>query len=204
MRYFPEDPKKLRARLRSYERKLKTDHRDGAGKRFLIGPFYLLLGDTEGALRYYEWYQQSYSDIAEPFNHLCWALTLYRGQQYERAERKLKDSILCNLYLVSWLLDEPISKLPIWHGSNWAEPEYVTEGPEEFKDLWKKEERLWVKRIATDPNFVAVRDRYISLREMLDHLPIGNERSETVDLITELENMFSDNSESNRTEGSDQ
>ena len=46
---FPKDPARIRQRIRSYERKL-TDElgrplRDGYGKRFLLGPLYMLLGD---------------------------------------------------------------------------------------------------------------------------------------------------------------
>ena len=50
------DKQKIRSRLRSYERKLQKEkreqgfYRDGAGKRYQIGPYYLLLGDNEGAL----------------------------------------------------------------------------------------------------------------------------------------------------------
>ena len=47
---------KIRSRLRSYERKLEKEkkehgfYRDGAGKRYQIGPHYMLLGDNDGAL----------------------------------------------------------------------------------------------------------------------------------------------------------
>ena len=50
------DKQKIRARLRSYERKLQKEkeqygfYRDGAGKRYQVGPHYMLLGDNEGAL----------------------------------------------------------------------------------------------------------------------------------------------------------
>jgi hypothetical protein len=37
-------------------RALKTDLSDGAGKRFLVGPMYLLLGDIDGAIGFYDWY----------------------------------------------------------------------------------------------------------------------------------------------------
>ena len=49
--------RKIRERIRRYERKLREekrtygDYRDGAGKRYLLGPSYLLLGDTEDAMK---------------------------------------------------------------------------------------------------------------------------------------------------------
>jgi len=54
---FPHDPRTIRARLRRYERALREEQarfdgiRDGAGTRYMLGPLYLLLGDTAGALR---------------------------------------------------------------------------------------------------------------------------------------------------------
>ncbi len=54
---FPEDPKKLRTRIRSYERKLEKEKeefnycRDGSGKRYLLGPLYMLMGDIDGAIK---------------------------------------------------------------------------------------------------------------------------------------------------------
>ena len=50
------EEQKIRSRLRSYERKLQKEkkehgfYRDGAGRRYLIGPHYMLLGENDGAL----------------------------------------------------------------------------------------------------------------------------------------------------------
>jgi hypothetical protein len=62
---FPTDPKKIRSRIRSYERSLKKEydlHRaydDSAGKRYLLGSLYLLLGDIDGALKHYTWFEKT-------------------------------------------------------------------------------------------------------------------------------------------------
>lgn len=56
MKELNQDTRRIRARLRSYEKKLRTEkerygfYRDGAGKRYLVGPHYMLLADNEGAL----------------------------------------------------------------------------------------------------------------------------------------------------------
>jgi len=58
---FPRDPKKIRTRIRRYERALRQEQErfghigDGYGKRYLLGPLYLLMGDTQGALQSYAW-----------------------------------------------------------------------------------------------------------------------------------------------------
>jgi hypothetical protein len=57
MDLFPKDPTKIRARIRRYERALRKEHdetgyySDGYGKRYWLGPLYLLMDDLEGALQ---------------------------------------------------------------------------------------------------------------------------------------------------------
>jgi hypothetical protein len=47
---FPQDPKKIKARIRRYERALRREQasygsiNEGGGKRYLRGPLYLLMG----------------------------------------------------------------------------------------------------------------------------------------------------------------
>ena len=67
------EEQKIRSRLRSYERKLQQEkekygyYHDGAGKRYLIGPHYLLLGDNDGALAAFKWFEKEFpDDIGEP------------------------------------------------------------------------------------------------------------------------------------------
>ena len=56
MEQSPHDPKKLQARIRRYERAVRREfeqfgfYDDSDGKRYLLGPLYLLLGDLSGAL----------------------------------------------------------------------------------------------------------------------------------------------------------
>jgi len=101
---FPTDPKKIRSRIKSYERKLRKEketfgcYDDGAGKRFLLGSLYMLMGDLDGALVHYDWYEQEFPDDgAEPYNHLTWALALYRGGRKEDAFHRLYQTMLENL-----------------------------------------------------------------------------------------------------------
>jgi hypothetical protein len=57
MSQFPTDPKKIKARITRYERELRQEYQtyrfidDSAGKRYLLGPLYLLIGDLAGALK---------------------------------------------------------------------------------------------------------------------------------------------------------
>ena len=80
------EEQKIRSRLRSYERKLQQEkrkygfYRDGAGKRYQIGPHYMLLGDNDGALAAFQWFAREFpDDVGEPGHLLCWSLALYRA-----------------------------------------------------------------------------------------------------------------------------
>ena len=118
-----EDKRQIRSRLRSYERRLRKEklehgfYRDGRGERYLIGPHYMLLGDNEGALSAFRWFEKEFSDdVGEPGHLLCWSLTLHRSGDEVGAARKLRHTMLNNLYLVPHLLGSPIAELDIWHG----------------------------------------------------------------------------------------
>ena len=57
---FPQEPKKIRARVKRYERELQKEQKkfggisDGAGKRYLVGPLYLLMDDVTAAMEAFE------------------------------------------------------------------------------------------------------------------------------------------------------
>ena len=84
---YPTDPKRIRERIRRYERTLEQEQRrgvlgDGYGKRFLLGPLYMLVGDIQGALMSFDWYSQSFPDDGgEPYQYLAWALALWLGNE---------------------------------------------------------------------------------------------------------------------------
>jgi hypothetical protein len=108
---FPHDPRAIRARIRRYERDLREEQaaygciRDGMGKRYLLGPLYLLLGDTAGALWSFAWFAETFpDDSGDPVHLLCWTLALYRTGDLRRAAGKLRQTMLSNLYLLPRLL----------------------------------------------------------------------------------------------------
>ena len=144
---YPKTPKAIRERIRRYERALKKELQtgyggDGYGKRYLLGPFYMLLGDVDGALASFDWYEKAYpDDVGDPYQYLTWALGLYKGEQKQEAFNKLYSTMLENLYLVPLVLQQTPQPLDIWHGSNLAEMEYAMSIPEELLELWDNEAR---------------------------------------------------------------
>jgi hypothetical protein len=192
---MPQSEKqKIRARLRSYERKLQQEkkkfgyYHDGAGKRYQVGPHYMLLGDNEGALAAFEWFEQEFDDDAgKPDHLLCWSLALYRAGNEIGAAKKLRQAMLGNLYLLPHLLGGPIEELDIWHGSSDAEPSFVEHIHQPYLGLWSVEEKAWAAGLCDSPGFRSARERYVEISKLLDGLRPGPERSRLVKEMHELE-----------------
>jgi len=189
-----DDKQKIRSRLRSYERKLqreKAEHgayRDGAGKRYQIGPHYMLLQDIAGALAAFQWFEREFSDDSgEPGHFLCWSLALHRAGNEIGAAKKLRQTMLSNLYLVPRLLGLPIAELNIWRASSDAEPGYAECIPEAYLLLWTEADREWAARLYYRPGFQPLRARCIEISRALDTRPPGPQRSRLVDELYKLE-----------------
>ena len=188
MDQFSEEPKKIRARIRRYERNLRKEYEkfgfihDGSGNRYLLGPLYMVLGDTVGAIKSFEWFEETFpDDIGEPFQYLCWTLALYRSGDLEAAAQKLRQTMLSNLYLIPHLLGSEQEEFDIWHGSNFEQKDYLQDAPPEIYGLWDDEDLQWVKETYHSPQFYQVRERYIEIYRQLDSEPPGPKRSQLVE-----------------------
>ena len=160
---------------------------DGFGKRYIVGPLYLLLDDLEGALTSFRWFQSEFpDDCGEPGQYLCWTLALHRSAQEDEAISKLRQTALLNLYVVPHLLNEPACDLGIWLGSSHAWPEYVQQIPPEYFQLWEDTEREWARSIYTSPGFRKVVNRWIEIHVELKNLAPGVKRSALVDEASSL------------------
>jgi hypothetical protein len=188
------EQQKIRSRLRSYERKLQQEKKkfgcysDGAGKRYQVGPHYMLLGDNEGAHAAFEWFEQEFDDDSgKPDHTLCWSLALYRVGNEIGAAKKLRQAMLSNLYLVPHLLGEPIPGIDMWHGSSDAELSFAEHIHGPYLALWTDEEKEWASGLYESPGFQAARERYIEISRLLDTTRPGPERSRLVKEMHELE-----------------
>ena len=187
MEKFPEDPKKLKTRLRRYERQLRREYEqfgcydDSSGRRYELGPLYMLLGDLPGALKSFAWFEQAFpDDSGEPFHRLCWVLAFYRSGNIDAAAQKLRETMLANLYLIPHLLGVEQDRLDIWHGTNWAEQDYLQYAPPEILRLWDPTALLWAQATYHSPEFHRVRARYIEILGQLKHERPGPRRSQLV------------------------
>ena len=183
---YPTDPKRIRQRIRRYERALKKELEDGYGgdgygKRFLLGPLYMLMDDVDGALASFDWYQAAYPDDGgEPYQYLTWALALFRGGRRQEAFNKLYQTMLKNLYLVPFLLGRNPQPLDIWHGSNFEWLEYAFELPQELLDLWDDVALQWARDVSEHPAVVEKVARYVAIHRELKSEQRGPRRTALV------------------------
>jgi hypothetical protein len=195
MSQFPKEPKKIRARITRYERELCKEYemngfiRDGYGKRYLLGPLYLLLGDLAGAIKSFEWFEEMFPrDMGEPVHSLCWTLALYRAGNIAGASHRFVQTMLSNLYLIPHLIGLEQDELDIWHGSNLAEKEYLEYIPPEISALWGASALQWAQEMYDNPKVGQIRARYIEIVEQLKSEPPGPRRSELVNEAFRLQN----------------
>ena len=191
---LPSDPKKLRTRLRSYERKLAKEkelfgaYNDGVGKRYFIAPFYMLLHDQEGALRSYAWYEQAFpDDMGESGHYLCWALALLRSGVEERAQAKLRCCMFANRYTLPKLLGLDPAKVGIPSDSDGLALMYLEGVPEAYYELWHDDEKAWAAEVFHSEAWVRLRARFFEIERLLKDEPRGPRRSALVDELFEMQ-----------------
>ena len=166
---LPNSAKKIRERAMRYRRSLINEEKnrgyinDGAGKRYLVGPLFVLAGDLEKAIDYYNWYEEEFSDDSgEPFHYIYWALALFRVGNKKEAEKKLLEALVQNIYILFTLTGMKIGKHDIWHGSNFEDPDYLYEIPEDMLPTLTEEERLWTQKMIESITFQRVLKEYIT------------------------------------------
>jgi len=189
MSFFPTEPQKTRARIRSYERKLQKELdetgmiHDGYGKRYLLGPLYLLMNDVEGALKHYTWFEETCPDDGgDPIHLLCWALAHYQAGNLEAAAGKLRQTMLSNLLLIPRLLGRPEDELEeLDEETFFGERFYLEYAPVEVFILWDEAALNWLTEVYQSPDLKTVRERYIALEQQLAIEPPGPRRTQLVE-----------------------
>jgi len=182
------DPKKVRARIKRYENHIrKRNYRDGSGSRFLIGPLYLLLDDTQGAVAHYRWFEKKYQDDAgEPFHRISWALAILRKGHPDKAVNRLRYAHTQNAYMIPAILGIPHGQPSIDRSSNWEYEEYILNGPQEFLTMWRPEEKAWMKSVWDSPEFKAFVQTHLDLVSQLARESVGPKRTELVNALSSL------------------
>jgi tetratricopeptide (TPR) repeat protein len=190
---FPKTPRGIKSRIKKYEDFLKYEKRkfgfyhDGGGVRYAIGPLYMLMGDVEGAVKSFNLFKRRFpDDIGEPFQYLIWTLALYKKGQKKKAETKLMQTMLLNLYLFPHVFGEEIKRFDFHHSLSWNEKEMLEYLPEEYENLWDEDSKEWAKSVYYGHKASKIRAKYIELETLLSDEPVDPRRSELVKEISAL------------------
>lgn len=173
---LPDSVKKIRDRATRYKRALSKEQdeyghiNDGAGKRYLVGPLYILAGETQSAMAYYGWYEQEFEDdVGEPVHFLYWALALRRSGRLEESNTKLLEAMLSNVYMLPILFGIQRPDYDIWHSSNREYPDYLDYVPEEFLSDVSESEKNWFREQYESQRFRVIRNEYVSTYRALKY-----------------------------------
>ncbi|MEM6782458.1 MAG: tetratricopeptide repeat protein, partial [Bacteroidota bacterium] len=124
----------------SYAALLDLNPGDNQGARYLVGPLFLLAGDTERARDAYRTYAKAYpDDTGEPHHAFNWGLTLWLVGEHEAALRRWYAAFFDNVYLAPLLLGLPQPPTDLWFGINYAWPSYADDYPDEYGRVWDRD-----------------------------------------------------------------
>ncbi|MFK5894251.1 MAG: hypothetical protein QM504_13600 [Pseudomonadota bacterium] len=155
---------------------------DSAGRRYLAGVYYYLAGAHKKAFNYYTWYDQKFFEkVHEPICSLFGALTAHKNKCEKIARLRLINTLFSNLYLLPSIINEPIERLPMWHGLSWGYPEYLSEHEFQIYGVMydiNDEERRWIKKEYKSFLFSRLRDEYLRLEYENYCLPLDDNSAE--------------------------
>jgi len=194
---FPKTEKTLKKRIASYKASLLKEKReyghvnDGAGKRYLLFPMYLVLNSTKESQDYIDWYEKEFPDDAgEPIQKLCWALMLRRIGKETEARRMLAEAMLANLYILPKVLGKRIAAYDIWHSSSDAQINYVEYMPHEALGSLTEEDIQWISHEYESLDFQRIRKRYVEIYQKLKGIKDIAERKQILDESYSLLSAF--------------
>lgn len=150
------------------EKKLYGHIHDGGGKRYLVGMYFLLAGDIQKAAEAFDWFYAEFpDDVGEPIQHLYSALAAYRSGDFGTAEKRLKEAMVSNVYLLPHIIQEEIHTEGIWHSSNWRSEAYLDE-VREFLEEPNQQERAWITAQFHTATFQELMNGYLATYRALN------------------------------------
>jgi len=184
---IPKRTETIKRRIEEYENYLKAEKRkfggydDSGGIRYLIGPYYMLAGDLDGALKHYKWFTRIFhDDIGEPGQYLCWTLALYKSGDFKKAYLKFLQTLLMNPHVIARVIGIDY-KLPYKPSSNIPTKEWADYIPPEIYNLWDEEATAWLKESFYAEKTQSLLQRHDDIEERLEAEPYGPERDRLID-----------------------
>ncbi len=133
--------------------------------RYKIGPLYLRIKDTEGAINHFLCFEALYpQDNGEPFHCMAWTLALYRKGALKEAENMFLKTVLQNEYLFPILIGDNPGLRDGWHRMDLGEKDYILNAPKWILGLWEKEEVNWAMGIYHGALCKKIMERYTTIK----------------------------------------
>ncbi|HHG3226474.1 TPA: hypothetical protein ACPVYE_003025 [Vibrio parahaemolyticus] len=181
---IPDTDKKIRAKISSYKSAFNRELRDygyisdGYGKRYLMFPLLLVLNDLKKAEEYVGWHDSQFpDDMGEPIQMLCRSILTYRIGNIDQASYELAETMLSNVYLLPWLLNEKVEPFDMWHTSNFQMVDHCEYVPERVLESISEQEFEWISRCYNSEAFIKARTRYIEIHMLLNLVSDIDERA---------------------------
>jgi hypothetical protein len=144
---------RIPARIDSIKADMKRDKArfgfidDGRGLRYEVPVLQMRIMDLSGAYRYRTWFLKNFpDDIGEPMMLLAWTAMFFHRQDLKKAYEQLCRTVYSNLYIVPHVIDEPVGRYDIWHGSNCEEPEWFTNYDFASLEFIDANFRSWIRK----------------------------------------------------------
>lgn len=183
-------PKRLatiKKHIKKYEKYLLSEKRkygwidDSSGIRYIIGPYYMIAGDLEGALKHFKWYKKNFSDdMGSPEQYLCWTLALYMSGDLEKAYTKFLQLLFMNPYVITKAIGSKYAS-NIKVCSNIDAKEWTDYVPDEIYKLWDEDSKIWLKESFNKEKTQSLLAHYNEIEKKIETLAVGPERSKLID-----------------------
>ncbi|MBP9023160.1 MAG: hypothetical protein KBH06_08165 [Spirochaetes bacterium] len=163
-----------------YEKRTFGCYDDGGGIRYVIGSYYMLAGDVEGALKHFKWFQRVFpDDCGSPEQYLSWTLALYKSGDLKKAYSKFLQTLLMNPFVIARVIGVDYI-MPFEPGSNIPTKEWADWIADEIYNLWDEEAAAWAKESFCDEKTQKILNRYYEIEKQLMTEPVGETRSRLV------------------------
>lgn len=126
----------LAGAINEFEAMVKLNPNDNQGVRFLIGSLYHQSGKLRRALAQYKRSSANSEHSGDPHNEYNYALALFEAKKYSESVLRFRVAFFSNLHIVEILLSKPVKTLPIYYGTNLAQPSYAYDYMYEYETLW--------------------------------------------------------------------
>lgn len=178
---------RIRSQLSAFKREYGFID-DGGGARYYLFYLYLLLEDNRRSSEYFRWYEKQFpDDSGEPIALLCWAIMLNR--MGKDGNKKLAETMLSNIYILPYILNEEHDFKIKKHSSNWSEEDLVDYIPDRIIEAIKPTDINWIRELYNSDTFKTTLSRHVELQIELENTPVGDTRSR---LVNELYSLLDD------------